>query len=90
MPFLERSQIGQHKFRINHLDVANWINRRADVMNVAVFETAHDLYDGIYFADMTEELITETFPRARALHESGNIEELNRSRNDFLRVRYLG
>ena len=60
------------------------------MVNVATFETAHDLYDGIYFADMTEELIAKTFARTRALHESGNIDELNRSRDDFLRVRYLG
>ena len=57
MPFLERREIGEHKLGVNDFDVANRINRRADVMNIAVLETAHHLDDRVNFANMMQKLI---------------------------------
>ena len=87
MTFLQRREIGQHQFGIDHLDIANRIDRSADVMDVAALETTHDLHDRVDFADVTEKLVAEAFTRARAFHETGDIDELDRGRNNFLRVR---
>ena len=87
--FCKRSEVGQDQLGVDHLDVAHRIDRAADVMNVAVFEAAHDLDDRVHFADVAEELVAESFARARAFHEPGDIDELDRGRNDFLRMRKL-
>jgi hypothetical protein len=81
---LQRSQVSQHEFRIYDLDVAHRINGRADVMNVAVFKTAHHLHDGVHFANVVEKLIAQPFARARAFDQSSDIDKLDRRRRDFL------
>ena len=73
---LQRSQVSQHKFSIYDFDVADGINGRADVMNVRIFKTAHHLHDRLHFANVVEELITETFPRFRAFDESSDVHKL--------------
>jgi hypothetical protein len=87
--FLQRRQIGQHKLRVDHFDVSNRIDCSTDMMNVAVLEAANDLNDRISFANMTEELVAETFARARTFDETSDINELNRGRHNFLRTRDL-
>ena len=88
-PFLQRSEIGQNQLGVDDFDVAHRIDRAADVVNVAALEAAHDLHDRVYFADVAEELVAEAFARARAFHEPRDIDELNRGRDDFLRMRKL-
>ena len=83
LPFLKRRQICKHELSINHFNVADWIDCRADMMNIAVFETAHHLHDGIDLANVMQKLITKPFPRTRALDQTGNIHKLNGSRRDF-------
>src|SRR2546423_12490361 len=53
-------------------------------MHVSVLETAHDLDDGVYFADVAEKLIAEAFTCARAFYQAGDVDELNCRRRDFL------
>ena len=50
--FLHGFQIGEHQFGDDGFDVAHGINAAGDVMDVRVFETAHDLHDGVHFADV--------------------------------------
>ena len=52
----------------------------ADVMNVAVFKTTHDLHDRVHFADVAEKLVAEPFARARAFDQPGDIDKLDRGR----------
>src|SRR5690348_16841492 len=52
------------------------------MVNVRVFEAAHDLDDGVYFPDVTEELVAEAFTRAGALYETGDVHELDRGRDE--------
>ena len=54
-----------------------------------VFKTAHDLHDGVDFADVAEELVAESFARARAFHQPGDVDELDRRRHDLLRMGQL-
>jgi len=54
------------------------------MMNIAVFETAHHLHDGIDFANVMQKLITEPFPRTRPFDQTGDVHKLDRRRRDFL------
>ena len=56
-------------------------------MDVRVFEAAHDLHDGVDLADVAEELVAETLARARAFHEAGDVDELDRGRDDDVGLR---
>ncbi len=87
---LQRREIGQDQLGVDDFDVAHGIDCAADVMDVAVLEAAHHLHDGVHFADVAEELVAEALARARPFHEPGDIDELDRGRNDFLRMRKLG
>ena len=87
---LQRSNVRQHELGIDDLDVANWINRRAHVMNVRIFKTTHDLHDRFDFANVMEELIPEPFARARAFDQTGDIDKLDCRWRDFFRVGNLG
>jgi hypothetical protein len=83
-------EIGEHKLRVDHFDIANRVDRTADVVNVAVFKTSNDLHDRVNFADMTEELIAESLARARAFDQPGDVHKFDGRRNNLLRVRQLG
>ena len=89
VPFLERREIGQDQLGVDDFDVANRIDCPADVMNVGVFETTHHLHDRVDLANVTEELVAQTFARTRAFHEPRDVHKFDRGRDDFLRMRKL-
>src|SRR3989338_10231477 len=47
------------------------------------------MYDHIHLADIGEKLISKTFSFMSPLHKSGDIDEFNRCRNQFLCLRNL-
>src|SRR5947208_16645225 len=59
------------------------------MMNVTILEAANHLHDRIDFANVTKKLIAETFARTRPFNEPSDINELNRGRYNFLRMRHL-
>src|SRR5207237_7472054 len=63
------------------------INRSADMMNVGAFKAAHYLHNRVHFANVAEKLIAKSFARARAFHQPGDVDKLDRGRHDFLRMR---
>ena len=86
---LHRGEVGEDQLGIDDLDVAHGIDGAADVMDVVVLEAAHDLHDGVHFADVAEELVAEPFARARAFHQARDVDELDRGGDELLRVREL-
>ena len=54
--------------------------------DIGVAEEAHDLADGIGFADVRQELVTQTLAARRARHQTGDVDELHRGRHDLCRV----
>ena len=61
-----------------------------DVRHIGMLETAHHMRDRIDFADVGEELITETFALRRAAHQAGNVNERQSRRHDLYRLGELG
>src|SRR5262249_30730452 len=68
-----RRKICQDQLRVDHLNVPRRIDAVADMMNLAVFETANDLDDRIDFANVTEKLIAQAFSLAGAFHEPRDV-----------------
>ena len=58
--------------------------------DVRVFKTADDLHDGVHFADVAEEFVSQPFPLRCAFHQSGNVHELDGCRDDFVRFGDFG
>ncbi len=87
--FLRAGEVGEDQFGVDDLDVAHGIDRAADVVDVGVLETAHDLHDGVHLADVAEELVAQTLAAARAAHQSGDVHELDRRRDQLLRAGQL-
>ena len=54
--------------------------------DVAVLEAAHDMGDGVAFADIGEELVAEPLALRGAAHEAGDVDEGQPRRDDFLRA----
>src|SRR5207342_614664 len=73
--FLQRREIGQDQLGIDDLDVTHRIDRPTHVVDVAAFETANDLNNRVDLADMTEELVAETFARTSSLHQPSDVDE---------------
>ena len=51
--------------------------------NVGVAEEAHNLADGIRLADVRQELVAQALALASARHQAGDVDELDRGRDDF-------
>ena len=54
--------------------------------DVVVLKAAHDLYDGIHFADMGQELVAQSFALAGAPHQPGNVHESQLRRDNLCRA----
>ncbi len=83
--FLQGGEIGEDEFGVDDLDVADGIDGAEFVDDVVVFETAHDLDDGIDFADVGEEFVAESGTFGGAFDEARDIDELDGGGDEFLR-----
>ena len=54
--------------------------------DVAVLEAAHDVGDGVAFADVGEELVAEPLALRGAAHQAGDVDEGQAGRDDLLRA----
>src|SRR5438270_8772203 len=86
---LKGREIGQHQLGVNDFDIANRIDRGADVMHIRIGKAAHHLHDRVDFADVTEKLIAESFAGTGAFDQTGDVYELDRGRHNFFRARHL-
>ena len=62
----------------------------ADVHDIVVFKAAHDLGNGVGFADMAEKLVAQSFALRGACDEAGNVDKFHRRRHDFFRLHDIG
>ena len=52
------------------------------MVHILVLEAAHDLHDGVHFADVRQKLVAESLARTRAFDQAGDIHKLDRRRNN--------
>ena len=71
-------QISQCEFGLNHGNIIQRTHLAGYVDDIGIFKTAHDIDDRIGFANVREELITQTFPFGSAGHQSRDIDEFHR------------
>src|SRR5690606_28062892 len=81
-PAFQAGEVSQHQFRLDGLDVGHRIDGAGDVDDVVVLEAAHDVGDGGDLADMGQELVAEPLALMGALHQSGDVNELDAGRHD--------
>ena len=83
---LELLQIRQNQFRVDRVDVVAWRRGGVDVDHVSVIETAHHMHDGGGLSDVTEKLVSEPFPPACTVDQSGYVEKLDGRLDGLLRL----
>jgi hypothetical protein len=83
---LDGIEIGERQLGVDHFDVIERLDAARDVHDVVVFETAHDVRDRIRLANVREELVAKPFALGRAGHQSRDIDELDRRRQDLRRI----
>src|SRR3989338_2244204 len=83
-------EVSEGELEINRLDVIHRLNLAFHVMNPGVVKEAYDLKYCVGLADVSEELVAEALTLGRALHQPGNVHELNGRRNSFGTLRERG
>ena len=56
------------------------------MMNVRIFKATNHLHDRVHFANVMEKLVSQSFARACAFDQAGDIDELDRGWRDFFGV----
>ncbi len=84
---LDGVEVGERELGVDDLDVGARIDPPGHVHDVVVREAAHDVRDRIGLADVREELVAEALALRGAGHEARDVDELDRGRQDFLRLR---
>ena len=69
--------------------VAHGVDRTHHVDHVGILEAANHVHDGVDFANVRQELITESFALRGALHEARDVDELDDGRNLFFGLDHL-
>ena len=81
-PPLHGVEVGEDQLGVDDLDVAHRVHGVGDVVHVGIVEAAHDLDDRVDLAHVREELVAQALALAGALHEAGDVDELDRGRDD--------
>src|ERR1700745_2734005 len=87
---LQGGDIGQYKLSADYIDIADWIDRSAYMVDIVVGEASDHLNNCVHFADVAKKLVAEALALARTANQSPNIPKLDRRRNDLLRLRKGG
>ena len=83
---LNDGEVRESQFRIDDFNVGRRIHFAGHVNNVVVLKAADDVGNGVALTDVGEELIAQAFALARAGNQTGDVDEFDSSRNDFLGV----
>ena len=54
--------------------------------DIAVIETAEHVQDGVRFAYVGQELVAQALPLACALHQAGDVDDVDRGRDGAFRL----
>ena len=87
---LDRGKVSQDKLGTNDLEVALGVGTAVGAHDVGVVEVTHDLADSVALADVCEELVAQAFALAGALHQTGDVNELDGGGHDTARMHDVG
>ena len=73
---LEALEVGEHQLGLDRLGVGDGIDPALDMGDVAAFEAAQHMDDGVDLADVGEELVAEALALRGAADQAGNVDEL--------------
>ena len=79
---LQTVEVGEHQLGLDGLDVLDRRDPALEVNDVASGKAAHDMNDGVDFADVGQELIAQTLPARGAAHQAGDVDEGEPGRDD--------
>ena len=85
--FSRRVEVGQHQFGLDDLGVAHRVDVARDMCHVAVLEAAQHMGDGVDLADIGQELVAQALALGGALHQAGDVDELELGVDDLGRGR---
>ena len=77
--------VGEHQFDLDRLHVGDRVDLACHMDHVRILEAADHLQDGVDLADVREKLVAKALAFAGALHDAGDIDELEGSRDHLLR-----
>src|SRR5207245_9846366 len=83
---VDERQLGERCLDGDDVVIADGIERPHDVDDIGVLEATDHMDDGVHFADVGEELIAQPLALRGALHEAGDVDELDNRGNLFLRL----
>lgn len=76
-PVLHRLHIRKDEFQIDGFYIPYGIDGIFHVRDVRILETAHDVHDGVHFADRGEEFVAQSLAAGSALDESCDVHEFD-------------
>jgi hypothetical protein len=85
-PTLDRIQIRQRELRFDDVAIAHGIHTAQHMGHVRVLETAQNVRHRIDLADVAQELVPQPLAFRGALHQPGDVDELNDGRHLGLRA----
>ena len=87
---LERAHVGQDELGHDGVGIAGGVDELARAAHlthdVGVLKVAHDLADGVGLADVCQELVAQALALVSALHQTCDVDKLDRSRHNATRV----
>ena len=87
---LDAVQIRKRQLQLDDLDVADGIDIAGHVNHVRVLEAADHHQDGAGLANVGQELVTQALALGRALHQPGDVDDLDDGRDHLLGRDVLG
>ena len=91
---LERAHVGQDELGHDGVGIAGGVDELARsahlTHDVGVLKVAYDLADGVGLANVSQELVTQTLALVSALHQTCDVDELDRRWHNATRVNDVG
>lgn len=87
---LQNLHVGENQLQVDGLNIAYRIHTAVHVDDVGILKAADHVHDGVHLADIGEELVSQAFALGCALHQTGDVHELDDCRGGLLRVVEIG
>ena len=83
-PAFDHFDVGENQLHVDRFDVADRVNCRIDVDDIAVFKAADDVNDPVHLADVGEEAVAEPLALGGAADQTGDVDKFDDSRRHLV------